>query len=502
MLSRRRIALAAAIMLSCLSYAAYAAAAAPPLSGQVLTDVCHSVQDDLLGVGGPACRGVTAAEWAAAAACRLVEKQVTANDPCDIVDGRVIDEAQVTAYENSWVHKAVTAQYALEANAPLKDELLISTHNTFNASSYEIPTSLQYPGYYPTLTNQDPNQIYSISDQLNMDVRQIELDLHWFPSAYGSVQTGGNWVTLCHGETQSVGVTNVQIGCSIDRPVQDGFKEVADWMTAHPHAFVILYLENQLQDSVQAHTIAGNEIKKYFGKYLVPVPAGKPCSNAPFNDSQSSLLKKGQRLLIVGNCSVGANTSWGSVVHERGPMWNENGTPTSYTSADCAADTAAHIAGTSFRRVYEDQTFLSDVEGINPTKPDPSRPMDNADITKLVDCGVNLVGFDQYSPNDGRIAATVWSWAVNQPAEHGCGYQGGDTHFRVASCSSAKPYGCVTNSYTWHTTAKAGPSSGGAAECAKEFRGSSYATPVNGLENSRLAKSKGHTANVWVNQKV
>jgi hypothetical protein len=34
-------------------------------------------------------------------------------------------------------------------------------------------------------------------------------------------------------------------------------------------------------------------------------------------------------------------------------------------------------------------------------------------------CGVDLLGLDQLAPNDPRLAALVWSWAVGQPDESG-----------------------------------------------------------------------------------
>src|SRR3712207_7384477 len=37
----------------------------------------------------------------------------------------------------------------------------------------------------------------------------------------------------------------------------------------------------------------------------------------------------------------------------------------------------------------------------------------------MTDCGVNLFGFDQLLPSDGRIEATIWSWAKDEPRQPG-----------------------------------------------------------------------------------
>ena len=53
-------------------------------------------------------------------------------------------------------------------------------------------------GPYGDAVNQDPNQLYSIPDQLQMDVRAVEFDVHNFPTVTGDV-------VLCHGDTRVIG---------------------------------------------------------------------------------------------------------------------------------------------------------------------------------------------------------------------------------------------------------------------------------------------------------
>jgi len=169
-------------------------------------------------------RGVQQVRDDAAAVCRTPLRSApdpSAPETCTPVDGRAISEAQVDAYESGWVHRALSLQRGLDASAPLADEQLPHTHNSFNASSYRLGST----SYYPTLTNQDPNQVYSLTDQLRMDVRAIEIDVHWWPSPFGNLSTGGKWVTMCHGDSSQV--PGVHIGCTWDRPFQDGLDEVA-----------------------------------------------------------------------------------------------------------------------------------------------------------------------------------------------------------------------------------------------------------------------------------
>src|SRR4029079_1460280 len=149
------------------------------------------------------CRSLQAVVAGAAADCRIPVRdapQASAPDYCGVFDGREVSEAKVAAYERSWVHRALTLQRGLDQGVPLWKEQFVHTHNSFNASSYAVPTDGSLPSYYPSLTNQDPNQVYSMTDQLRMDVRALEIDLHWVPSPYGSRATNGYWVTMCHGD--------------------------------------------------------------------------------------------------------------------------------------------------------------------------------------------------------------------------------------------------------------------------------------------------------------
>lgn len=492
---------AAVVVAATCAVSAAAPAPSPPPVGATVDAACHARQATLLGLGSVTCRTVEAVQRGAAAACRVVAGIVVDPALCAVIDGWKVSPAQVNAYEGSWTHRALALQRGLDDGVPLLDELFLHTHNSFNAAAYTLPKGLAAPTYYPTLTNQDPNQIYSMTDQLRMDVRALEMDLHWFPSPYGSAKTGGKWVTLCHGQTDAVGPANVQIGCSIDKPAQVGFAELAAWMAANPSQFVILYLENQMQSSVQAHTIAGDLLLKYFGSYLVPTPPGQPCAPMPYETSRASLLAKGQRLLLVGNCDVGGTTSWGAAVHGRGSLWDESGDPTHYTASDCAHDRSAHAARRSFRRFFEDSTWLTEVTGVsNPTAPSTSRRVSAADVTTIVSCGANLLGLDELRPDDGRISAMVWSWAVNEPSGPGCAVNGPDGRFRSAGCGASHSFSCLTAAGSWHVTAATGPWSDGQAACAAEAPGSRFAVPFNGLSNQLLkeAKAANGAASTWL----
>src|SRR5882672_67077 len=253
---RRFVAVVFAVAVVAGLVAPVAGAADPPPSGGQIVDGCRDQQDgvpaapDVVTPGPAACRNVAQFDWGLARACRTIA--ASSPEQCQAVDGRAISPADLTAYQSSWVHRALTLQRGIDLPAPLYESLLPHTHNTFNSSAYS-----------PTLTNNDPNQVYSITDQLNMDIRLIEMDLHWVPSIYSNADTGGYWVTLCHGDSGNP--LGVHIGCTNDRPFQDGLAEVKAWLDQHTDQFVIVYLENQLSGDASAHALAAKLIDDAVG---------------------------------------------------------------------------------------------------------------------------------------------------------------------------------------------------------------------------------------------
>jgi len=486
------------------------AADAPPVTGGAVVDQCHSVQGQVPAGGAQACRSVQAQLWGASAACRLSVSAAPATLPeqCTVIDGRPVSEARIAAYQSTWVHRALSLQRALAAGAPLLEELIPHTHNSFNTSRYDVPDPSN-PSHFPTLTNQDPNQVYSITDQLQMDVRAIEIDVHWVPSPWGP----GYQVVACHGSSEPVGAgQNVHVGCTDDQPFSSTLRELRAWLDAHPGEFVLVYLENQLDGSTAGHERAGQLLAANLGSLVYKPPADQPCAEMPVHTSAADILASGAQVLLVGNCGAadGAATAWGQWMHSRGPTWDESGDPTGYGASQCAADLAERNgAEPRFRRYFEEVTWLGTMGDTAPPATSAAGHVTpiTADATaQMVRCGVNIIGLDQLTPEDPRLPALVWSWAPGEPAAAGCAYQDGDSRFHLAACdSSAGPrhFACVDPAGAWLETVATGTWDAGAASCAAEFAGSTFGVPVNGWRNQELFAAKAAAGDeVWLNYSV
>jgi hypothetical protein len=459
---------------------------APSPNGAALLDGCRSSIGATPEVGNRTCRSLEAQANGLAAYCRKHPGVSVAPEQCAVLNGKVVSQAKVDAYERSWAHRALTMQRDLDDAAPLLDEMVIATHNSFNSSSYPS-----------TLTNQDPNQMYGLSNQLRMDIRFLELDLHWVPSIYGDPAHGGYAVTLCHGTGVDAGPTTVHVGCSIDRPFTDGLAEVRMWLNANPHEVVFLYLENQLTANAEAHDLAATALGRYLGDLVLMTPPNKRCAPMPLGTTRAAMRAAGKRVLIVGNCGPGA---WGTYVYERGPLWDESdqGQGNRYPAFPaCLGLRGPHHYDTHWMRWYEDSTWLAAVAG--------GGGFSTADeIAAMVRCGVQMPGMDQAAPDDGRLPAFVWSWAQDQPAGPGqCAAQGSDARFRAAGCMQPMPYACADVGGGWRVTSATGPWADGFAACARQFPGSKFAVPPNGYRNELVRQVRPAGApGVWLNYRV
>ena len=404
------------------------------------------------------------------AACRY---PTDASNDCDAFDGYHLNESDVRRYEASWVHRALGLQRALDEGVPLKDELFPHTHNSFNSEAYT-----------PTLSRNDHNQLLSLTDQLRLDIRAIEIDVH----RWVSVQDGRVGVVACHAndnevppDGQPVALGHVHVGCTTEDPLRPYLAELHAWLDVNPNEFVLLYLENHLENDPATHDMAVADIEATIGD--VVYKTASPCAPMPYDTSRAAL--RPARVLIVGDCGPGA---WGTYVHDRGPRWEESSNPEG-DDYSCAAERSdPHISyDDEITRRYEDRTWLSAMVG-------SEGGITKDEMAAMVACGVNLVGFDMLHPDDPRLETLVWSWAPGEPAPGGgCATQRSDGRLYASSCREKRRAACFDGT-SWSVTRKAVRFAQAHDACANA--GAGFDVPWNGWENGRLLHAGG--GDVWV----
>ena len=125
------------------------------------------------------------------------------------------------------------------------------------------------------------------------------------------------------------------------------------------------------------------------------------------------MLAAHRNVVLVGNCRGG----WAADVYGWDANHVESGSTPGYRAyPGCDASYGPAVYAAKFVRYYEDSTWLSAAIDPGQTPADhEAGSLTPERVAAMVACGVNLFGFDQFDPNDGRVAASIFSWAPGQP---------------------------------------------------------------------------------------
>lgn len=448
-------------------------------SGDDLVEACSPVT--AVPEAGPrACKSVEAGTWLGAQTCRRVEGL---EEPlCPTLDGRPVHEPAMADFEASWLARALALQGRLDLQVPLAQALLPHTHNSANSAAYA-----------PSVSALDANQVLTLTDQLRLGMRAIEIDVHWTPNPSGDPAQGFRAVVQCHGEPVATPAGGLHAGCSVDTLLADLLREVRAWLDepANADEVLLLYLENALDDDPAAHAAAVAAIESTLGGLVARPAPGGGCQPLPVSRSKQQLLDAGTRVLITGNCGPGGGDGWDGWVFDRYPSWDERGGST----FDCATERGEIDFEQTLVRRYEDSTWLSAMAGSGSHR-------DAATMAAMVRCGVNLVGFDQLHPGDERLASLVWSWRTDEPALDAvgaCAAQGRDARFFADGCEALRPVACRTAGDGWAVTPGAVAWASGEDAC-RAAGHVGAGVPANGWDNGllRAAADEAGATEVWL----
>jgi hypothetical protein len=448
-----------------LSIASLGAAAAQAASAKPVDDACNQVSPT-----AAACIGIDKPAEAAAAECRAAG---VPDGACVMPVGHDVLASDLAAYQSSWLHRAAQRQFALGGSVPLRAAQWLGTHNSFNTDANGL-----------TLSHTDNNQQLTLTEQLDGDVRALELDVHYVPGT----ETGGtDVVRVCHGR----GPDQYHAGCTTEPLLTAVLPEITRWIDAHPDQVVLLYLEDELGAAAgydQTVSALDHALVRSDGSSMIyrPDPAqigAGGCANLPLDVSRDDVRAAGANLVLVGNCRSG----WSSDVYSWDANHVESGSTPGYQPFPACDQTyGPSVYASKLVRYFEDSTWVS--AAVDPTQSPAGHGagmLSPAKVTSMIDCGVNLLGFDQFEPGDGRVEASIWSWAPNQPdaTAGACAEQRSDGRWISDSCATRRPAACRTPQGTWILT-PAIPAAAARAACAA--RGATFAAPRTGPENEAL----------------
>ena len=403
----------------------------------------------------------------AAAACR--RSTPATDEQCAAVPlSPAVSEKALQDYEASSTHRALQAQFDLADYVPFAHAAWLGTHNSFNTSARDL-----------TLSGSDANQQLSMTDQLRSDIRSLEVDVHWFPSA----QAGGSYApVVCHAR----GADQGHAGCTTEPLLSQTLPEIATWLRAHPRQVVLLYLEDHL-DTDAGYTQAAGDLRTAFGSLLYS-PGGTACIKLPLTRSRRDVLAAGAQVLVISGCHSGA--TWNGTVFSGSDRARDETGPAGYgEDGSCDPTRKPTVYDDRLLRVFEDSTALSATvdQGSSPITPGKARALQR--------CAVDITGFDQLLPGDPRLAASVWSWAPGQPAATGDCVVTGKDGWHAVGCTGRHAFACRTTT-GWAVDTAVTPFASRRGRCA----GGQVGAPRYGFEGVQLsaALSAARITDAWL----
>lgn len=444
-----------------------------------LISACFDVATGQLAV---TCKTLDAAAQLVASQCRVINGPI---NYCALRGGSPIGDASVQKYLAGPVHRALVQQYRLTLDLPLRDAQLPSTHNSYNYTNANIP---------PTLSGMDPDQLYSVVNQLDMDIRALEIDVHWFTSLGAP---GGYAPILCHGFDN-------HLGCTFERTAASGFQEIRRWLDAHPDQVIVLYIENRLDDPVDDVTkslpagaaVIESTLGSTSARDLLfrpsQVQAGATCATTgvPLDVSLADIQASGKQVLLYTS-GCGRDPGWDALGFNDSNVV-EKGQPVTVQYPDCYFSRAQF--DTNWTRFFDSNTLVDVLAGGG-----AYQPMSGEAIHEMMRCGTNAPGLNFVDPQSDQLGGFVWSWSYGQPLSsptQQCAVHNGSGRFQAESCGQNMPYACQGPD-GWHVSSGSGQFGGGTVGCIGH---GSFAVPRNGYQNEQLkaAKAQAGVERVWL----
>ncbi len=437
---------------------------------------------------------------------RLMSVILIAGCSVGIAHGQTAN-SDVEKFKQGWTYHALALQRDIDINTPLNQGTFLGTHNSENSESYQIP----FVRYV------DPNQILSIYDQLEVGVRSIEYDVHWYWGAHFKKD-----ILLSH-------CLPNHLGCGyFDRPVIEGLEELRAWLKKNPGEVVVLYFDRGIALDRHEPRLAGY-LHDYLGEFIYQPTRVRDakdhttsCVALPGSISKADVLKAGKQLIIVTKDCDGTNPpyeeqdtyklAWNDYVFAGiGDVKNhaftllDSSIGSDFTAyPDCSKSTVFvdDPNHTVPWRIFEDRTILSNII-------QPGRKILVDEERTMVNCGINWQTFDKLTANDDRLTAAIWSWSPNYPADGkgNCAfYKNGEGIQNVGCDQSMTGFACqnaVTQEFK--AVASAGAWQDGEKIC-QAIAGQSwhFAMPVNGNQMyllKQIVNATGLSA-LWLNYHV
>lgn len=371
----------------------------------------------------------------------------------------------------NWVAWANAQQrYIIGRDEPINWITHVGAHNAYSNAAQ---------GYTSPATQ---NQKRSITDQLNLGMRMLELDPHYI---LGQVR-------LCHGATDGECLVPGNLS---GRLFAYGIQEIAQWLDANPDEVLILLLDNHVASEHMA--VVTKILQDYLGNRIFQ----KTSSSLARWPTMGELRSSGKRVVVFSTQDDPSPLIFYSKTYLTKSNRNGSADATPGVCTDGDGNSGPQRAINKWFDIAEGRTG-SDL--LNPTG-----LLYEREVAAFVKCSASIIGFDFVDAldvafptfdrpgPDNRLAASIWSFADGDFGTSGPAALNLSGHWASRPANLPYPFACALRDRTgvnfqerqWKITSALLPWSAAAGEqaCVQEFGPQyTFAYPANGYQNAQV----------------
>lgn len=375
-----------------------------------------------------------------------------------------------------WIIGSLNYQRKLQLDQPFMKFELPGTHNSAISQAYGfgieedgIEALLGINLYKGDDEGEGVCQYLSLTDQLRIGLRHIEIDIWW-----GGYIGHTDDIIVCHSPIPGYPVWEVEeaakkrnltlnwdvrkLSCLDQyRNFSDILQEVKTWMDANPDQFVVLYLDTKFPPTPHQAARGNQDMLNVFGSQIF-----LPSEGDPRLLTVRQLMDMGKRVIFED--------------HENGWLHPAQGPAVVFTP-----DLWDHQFGASDFQQYPNCSIEGDADWYGKKM---VRALDGSFPEAATRCAVNVVAGNYQNPDSMQFF--VWSWDVNEPrVPGGCPAMLPTSKWAALDCQLRLRAACVstTNELDWVVSLSSGPFAEAGASCPAGYKA---AAPTNGYVNARL----------------
>ncbi|XP_038067017.1 uncharacterized protein LOC119737024 [Patiria miniata] len=371
-----------------------------------------------------------------------------------------------------WFSFAAKTQRELQIDEPWNNLQLLDAHNAYNARVFGYgnnDTCNWPPPYDNNFCWTFANQVFSLTDLLNMGIRGLEIDFWW--CADGAMRMAH----LANG-----------VGCRpTDRLYSDGIKEIGDWLNqpGNQQDMLRIYL-NEKEDQGHDDEVHG-PLEEFLGDRIL-TPSELRDEYGGVWPTMKHMRKVGKNIVIAA--SGEAYTHGDVYIHRR--YWKDVGVNSFTNYPGCGVKNA-----TNTLRYFSDGTHYGPFyDGVTDTGI-------ILDFTEFVKCRVEYPATDFITPDVVKTA--IFTWAEGQPSEpldaDSCVWiSKTDWRWYLSDdCSIELYHACqsLNDPDDWTISSSPGPYRPITAECPTGY---AFSVPQDGYRTQKLRESSGGNS-LWLN---